>query len=105
MCPVCKAVVDAEVNVWGDKVFLRKRCRDHGSFDALVYSDAEASMAAIRGQTLPAVRFQEAARHRVRRSAADVQDASGLLDTQDGTVLRDRPDSARIAADAGWQQV
>jgi tetraether lipid synthase len=41
ICPVCKAVVDAEINVRDDKVYLRKRCRDHGSFEALVYSDAE----------------------------------------------------------------
>ncbi len=41
ICPVCKAVIDAEVNVRDNKVFIRKRCRDHGSFEALLYSDAE----------------------------------------------------------------
>jgi uncharacterized radical SAM superfamily Fe-S cluster-containing enzyme len=41
ICPVCKAVVDGEVNVRENKVFLRKRCADHGSFEALLYSDAE----------------------------------------------------------------
>ena len=40
ICPICKAVVDAEVNVRDNKVFLRKRCPDHGRFEALVYSDA-----------------------------------------------------------------
>ncbi len=40
ICPVCKAVIDAEVNVRDDKVWLRKRCRDHGSFEALLYGDA-----------------------------------------------------------------
>ena len=40
ICPVCRAVVDAEVNVRHGKVFLRKRCPDHGGFEALVYSDA-----------------------------------------------------------------
>jgi 7,8-dihydro-6-hydroxymethylpterin dimethyltransferase len=40
ICPVCKAVLDAEVNVRDGKVFLRKRCPDHGQFEALVYSDA-----------------------------------------------------------------
>ena len=35
ICPVCKAVVDAEVNVRDNKVFLRKRCREHGTFEAL----------------------------------------------------------------------
>ncbi len=41
VCPVCKAVVDAEVNARGNEVFLRKRCRDHGSFEARVFGDAE----------------------------------------------------------------
>ncbi len=30
ICPVCKVVVDAPVNIRGDKVYLRKRCREHG---------------------------------------------------------------------------
>jgi uncharacterized radical SAM superfamily Fe-S cluster-containing enzyme len=41
ICPVCKAVVDGEVNVRDGRVYLRKRCPDHGGFEALVYSDAE----------------------------------------------------------------
>ena len=41
ICPVCKVVVDAEVNVRDNKVFLRKRCREHGKFEALLYGDAE----------------------------------------------------------------
>jgi uncharacterized radical SAM superfamily Fe-S cluster-containing enzyme len=41
ICPVCKAVTDAEINVRDNKVFLRKRCRDHGPFEALLYGDAE----------------------------------------------------------------
>jgi 7,8-dihydro-6-hydroxymethylpterin dimethyltransferase len=41
VCPVCKAVVDAEVNVRDNKVYLYKRCGDHGSFEALVFGDAE----------------------------------------------------------------
>jgi 7,8-dihydro-6-hydroxymethylpterin dimethyltransferase len=41
ICPVCKAVVDGEVNVRDGRVYLRKRCADRGSFEALVYSDAE----------------------------------------------------------------
>ncbi|MGH9213882.1 MAG: radical SAM protein [Acidimicrobiales bacterium] len=40
ICPVCKAVVDGEVNVRDNRVYLRKRCAEHGSFEALVYSDA-----------------------------------------------------------------
>ena len=41
ICPVCKVVVDAQVNVRDDKVYLRKRCREHGWFEALVYGDAQ----------------------------------------------------------------
>lgn len=41
ICPVCKVIVDGEVNVRDNKVFLRKRCPDHGTFEALLYSDAE----------------------------------------------------------------
>ena len=48
ICPVCKAVIDAEVNVRDNKVFLRKRCREHGSFEALVYGDAEMYAASMR---------------------------------------------------------
>ncbi len=41
ICPVCKVVVDAQVNIRDDKVYLRKRCREHGEFEALVYGDAQ----------------------------------------------------------------
>ncbi len=40
ICPACKVVVDGQVNVRENKVFLRKRCGEHGEFEALVYSDA-----------------------------------------------------------------
>jgi len=41
ICPVCKVVVDAQVNIRAGKVYLRKRCREHGQFEALVYGDAQ----------------------------------------------------------------
>src|SRR3990170_6221816 len=41
ICPVCKIVVDGQVNVRDGKVFLRKRCPKHGTFEALLYSDAQ----------------------------------------------------------------
>ncbi len=41
ICPVCKVVVDGQVNVRDNKVYLRKRCREHGVFEALVYGDAQ----------------------------------------------------------------
>ncbi len=48
ICPVCKTVVDAEVNVKDNRVFLRKRCREHGKFEALLYSDAEMYFDSLR---------------------------------------------------------
>jgi uncharacterized radical SAM superfamily Fe-S cluster-containing enzyme len=42
ICPVCKVVVDAQVNIRNDKVYLRKRCHEHGWFEAQVYGDAQA---------------------------------------------------------------
>ncbi len=48
VCPVCKVVVDAQVNIRENKVFLRKRCREHGWFEALVYGDARAYLASAR---------------------------------------------------------
>ena len=41
ICPVCKVVVDGQVNIRDGKVYLRKRCREHGLFEALVYGDAQ----------------------------------------------------------------
>ncbi len=48
ICPICKAVIDAEVNVRNGKVLLRKRCHDHGSFEGVVYGDAEMYFDALR---------------------------------------------------------
>jgi len=41
ICPVCREVIDAELNARAGKVFLRKRCDEHGEFEALVYGDAD----------------------------------------------------------------
>lgn len=48
ICPVCKRVIDGEVNVRNDKVYLRKRCPEHGSFEALVYGDAQMYFDSLR---------------------------------------------------------
>jgi len=48
ICPVCKVVLDAQVNIRDGKVYLRKRCREHGWFEALVYGDARAYLASAR---------------------------------------------------------
>ena len=48
ICPVCKRVIDAEVNIRENRVILSKRCLEHGRFEALVYSDAELYMSQLR---------------------------------------------------------
>ncbi|WP_216207062.1 radical SAM protein [Amycolatopsis aidingensis] len=48
ICPVCKVVVDAQVNIRENKVYLRKRCKQHGPFEALVYGDAQAYLSSAR---------------------------------------------------------
>ena len=48
ICPVCKRVIDAEVNIRDGKVVMRKRCPEHGSFEALVYSDADLYLSTLR---------------------------------------------------------
>src|SRR5262249_31933850 len=39
ICPVCKIVIDGEINIRAGKVYLRKRCPEHGGFEALCYGD------------------------------------------------------------------
>jgi 7,8-dihydro-6-hydroxymethylpterin dimethyltransferase len=40
ICPECRRVIDAHILIRDNKVFMRKRCPDHGLFEALVYGDA-----------------------------------------------------------------
>ena len=42
ICPECRRVIDAQVLLREGKVFMRKRCPQHGLFEALIYADAEA---------------------------------------------------------------
>ena len=39
LCPVCKAQIDAEVYKRDGRVYLRKACGEHGTFDVLINSD------------------------------------------------------------------
>ena len=41
ICPVCRRAIDAQILIRDNKVYMRKRCSDHGLFEALVYGDAE----------------------------------------------------------------
>jgi len=40
ICPTCRSVIDAQILLRDGKVYMRKRCPDHGWFEGLVYSDA-----------------------------------------------------------------
>ena len=45
ICPECRRIIDAQVLLRDNKVFMRKRCPACGPFEALVYGDAEAYVA------------------------------------------------------------
>lgn len=42
ICPTCRRVIDAKVIIRHNKVYMHKRCPDHGFFEALIYADAQA---------------------------------------------------------------
>lgn len=48
ICPACRKVIDAQILLRDNKVYMRKRCPDCGPFEALVYGDAEAYVALSR---------------------------------------------------------
>lgn len=48
ICPTCRRVIDAQILLRENKVFMRKRCPDHGYFEALVYGDAQAYTTSAR---------------------------------------------------------
>ncbi|HEX4205127.1 MAG TPA: radical SAM protein, partial [Ktedonobacteraceae bacterium] len=48
ICPECRRVIDAHILLRDNKVYMRKRCPEHGLFEGLVYSDAQAYTAAAR---------------------------------------------------------
>src|SRR5215217_4136877 len=41
ICPRCKAVLEAELVVRDGRVVLSRQCPAHGSFEAVVYGDAD----------------------------------------------------------------
>jgi uncharacterized radical SAM superfamily Fe-S cluster-containing enzyme len=41
ICPVCRTSIEARIIIRDNKVWMLKRCPDHGQFEALVYSDAQ----------------------------------------------------------------
>ena len=41
LCPTCRKVVDAQILLRDGRVYMRKRCSDHGWFEALIFGDAD----------------------------------------------------------------
>src|SRR5689334_7022915 len=48
ICPVCRQTIDAHIVIRNNKVYMRKRCTEHGAFESLVYGDAELYMSSAR---------------------------------------------------------
>jgi len=48
ICPECRRIIDAYVILRDNKVYMRKRCPEHGQFEALVYGDATAYTSAAK---------------------------------------------------------
>ncbi len=48
ICPECRRVIDAHILLRHNKVYMRKRCPEHGLFEGLVYGDAQAYTSAAR---------------------------------------------------------
>ncbi|GCE30193.1 hypothetical protein KDA_56770 [Dictyobacter alpinus] len=48
ICPTCRRVIDAHILLRDQKVYMRKRCPDHGVFEGLVYGDAQAYVSSTR---------------------------------------------------------
>jgi uncharacterized radical SAM superfamily Fe-S cluster-containing enzyme len=46
LCPQCLAVLDAEVYEDGDKIMIKKTCKEHGEFDNTYWSSSEVYMKA-----------------------------------------------------------
>jgi uncharacterized radical SAM superfamily Fe-S cluster-containing enzyme len=50
ICPreACRRVIDAHILLRDNKVFMRKRCPEHGVFEALIYGDAQMYLASAK---------------------------------------------------------
>ena len=48
ICPTCRRVIDGHILLRDNKVYMRKRCPEHGRFEGLIYGDAEAYISSSR---------------------------------------------------------
>ena len=48
LCPECKRVIDAQIYLKDNRVIMRKRCPEHGWFEALISPDAKGYLDSVR---------------------------------------------------------
>ncbi|PKB82116.1 MAG: hypothetical protein BZY88_05275 [SAR202 cluster bacterium Io17-Chloro-G9] len=48
ICPECKGVIDAQIIIRQNKVYMRKRCPTHGWFEGIISADAEMYVDSIK---------------------------------------------------------
>lgn len=48
ICPVCRKIVDAQVHIRNGRVYMRKRCPEHGWFEGIISSDSDMYLSASR---------------------------------------------------------
>ena len=58
ICPVCRQPIDAQILLEAGRVIMRKRCPQHGWFEALLSSDAEMYLASLRYNKLGTMPLQ-----------------------------------------------
>ena len=52
ICPECRSVIDAQIIIRDNRVYMRKRCPEHGWFEGLISSDAEMYVDSIKFNNL-----------------------------------------------------
>ena len=48
ICPECKGIIDAQIIIRQNKVYMRKRCPTHGWFEGIISADAEMYVDSIK---------------------------------------------------------
>ena len=48
ICPVCRKILDAQVHVRNGRVYMKKRCPEHGWFEGIISSDADMYLSASK---------------------------------------------------------
>ena len=89
VCPVCLRGVDAQVLLRQNRVYLRKRCPDHGWFEGLISADAMSYAMARQAELVHCIKPEQP---RVRRAVRCVtRDAAfgfdGCVLIREGTLL------------------